>query len=101
MIARKAKSSPNWFLGVISDEQGRSFTQSLDFLPPGTKYVATIYRDAPTAHWQNNPMAYIIEKFIVDNKTVMSLKLAAGGGTAISLMPAIADEVKSIKKYKK
>ncbi|RYF80556.1 MAG: hypothetical protein EON98_13330, partial [Chitinophagaceae bacterium] len=53
----------------------------------GKKYTATIYRDAPDAHWQKNPKAYVIEKITVDNKTVLNLKLAPGGGTAISIRP--------------
>ncbi|MFL5773996.1 MAG: glycoside hydrolase family 97 protein, partial [Flavisolibacter sp.] len=62
-IARKQKNSDNWFLGSITDENARTFTQSLSFLDNGKSYIATIYRDAPTAHWQNNPKAYVIEKF--------------------------------------
>lgn len=100
MIARKAKKSSNWFLGVITDEEARKFTQALSFLDNNKKYIARIYRDAANAHWQNNPMEYAVENFIVDNKTVLKLNLAAGGGTAISLMPASDSEVKSIKKYK-
>jgi glucan 1,4-alpha-glucosidase len=99
LIARKAKNSSNWFLGAITDEQARSFTQSLSFLNGNKKYVAKIYHDAANADWQKNPMAYAIDSFIVDNKTVLKLNLAPGGGTAISFMPANDSEVKMIKKY--
>ena len=64
------------------------------------KYMARIYRDAPGAHWQTNPMAYAIDSFIVDSKTILKLALAPGGGAAISLIPATASEVKSVRKYK-
>ncbi|MBI3137704.1 MAG: glycoside hydrolase family 97 protein [Sphingobacteriales bacterium] len=101
IIARKAKGKNDWFLGAITDENARTFTESLSFLDADKKYVATVYRDADSAHWQNNPEAYRIEKFIVDNKTTLKLKLAAGGGTAVSLMPANAEELKQYKKYKK
>jgi glucan 1,4-alpha-glucosidase len=100
IISRKAKNSSNWFLGAITDEQARNFTQSLSFLDAGKKYVAKIYHDAPNADWQNNPMAYVIESFIVDNKTNLKLSLVQGGGTAISFMPASNIDVKTIKKYK-
>ena len=40
------------------------------------------------------------EKFLVDSKTTLKLKLAPGGGTAVSLMPANAEELKLYKKYK-
>ncbi len=101
IIARKAKGKNDWFMGAITDENARTFTESLSFLDADKKYVATVYRDADSAHWQHNPEAYRIEKFIVDNKTALKIKLAAGGGTAVSLMPAKAEELKQYKKYKK
>jgi len=100
IISRKAKNSPNWFLGAITDEQARNFTQPLSFLDPSKKYVAKIYHDAPDADWQKNPIAYVIDSFIVDSKTNLRITLAAGGGTAISFMPASGDEVKTLKTYK-
>ncbi len=98
--ARKAKGKNNWFLGAITDENARNFTPVLDFLDAGKQYVATIYRDADNADWKNNPEAYVIEKFLVDNKTGLRLKLAAGGGTAISFMPASVAASTLLKKYK-
>jgi hypothetical protein len=100
MIARKAKNSSNWFLGVITDEAARKVTQPLSFLDANKKYIAKIYRDAADADWQKNPMAYAIDSFIVDSKTTLKLNLAPGGGTAISFMPASDGEVKTMKKYK-
>lgn len=99
IMARKEKGKSNWFLGAITDEQARSFTTPLTFLGPGKQYIATIYRDADNADWQTNPEAYTIEKFVVDNRTTLSLKLAPGGGTAISLLPATPASLKQTKKY--
>ncbi len=100
VIARKQKGSDNWFMGAITDENSRTAVGSLSFLDAGKKYIATIYRDADNAHWQNDPMAYTIEKFVVDRNTNLKLKMAAGGGAAISIMPASASAVKGLKKYK-
>jgi hypothetical protein len=100
IVARKAKGKEDWFLGAITDEEKRSFKVPADFLDAGKKYKATIYRDASDAHWKENPEDYVIENFIVDRKTILSLKLAAGGGTAIRFSPATAEEIKSLKKYK-
>lgn len=100
VISRKAKGSPNWFVGAITDEQSRTTTGSLSFLDKGKKYVATIYRDAPNADWKTNPSAYVIEKWIVDSSSILKLKLAPGGGAAVSLMPASSGDTKKIKKYK-
>jgi glucan 1,4-alpha-glucosidase len=100
IIARKAKGSNSWFLGAITDEMARNFTTSLFFLDTDKKYIATIYHDADNADWKNNPEAYIIEKYLVDSKTVLKLKLVPGGGTAVSLTTATAEEIKLFKKYK-
>jgi hypothetical protein len=100
IMARKAKKKDNWFMGAITDENARNFTSLLDFLDEGKSYVATIYRDADNADWKDNPEAYVIERFIVNNKTMLRLKLAPGGGAAISLVPAGAGEMKQFKKYK-
>ena len=100
IIARKAKGSDRWFAGAITDEQARQFNTSLSFLDAGKTYVATVYHDAPTAHWKENPEAYIIDKYLVNAQTNLKLNLVPGGGTAISLWPANADELKQLKKYK-
>ena len=90
MIARQGKQDGGWYVGAITDENARMLVLSLSSLglDPNKKYTATIYRDADNAHWQNNPKAYAIEKKTVDSKTVLNLKLAPGGGTAISIVEA-------------
>jgi len=100
ITARKAKGKESWFLGAMTDENARNFTTRLSFLDAGKKYVATLYRDGDKADWKNNPEAYMIEKFIVDNQTALLLKLAPGGGTAISFVPASAADTKTLKSYK-
>lgn len=84
-IARKAKGKNEWYIGSITDENPRNFSIKLDFLASGKKYKAIIYADAADAHWEKNPMATNITEQIVDKNTVLNLKLAAGGGTAISI----------------
>jgi hypothetical protein len=61
---------------------------SLDFLDAGKKYLATVYKDAPDADWKDKPEAYVIEKVTVTSKTKLALKLAAGGGAAVSIVAA-------------
>ena len=99
-IARKEKGNNNWFLGAITNENNRSITLPLIFLDKSKKYIATIYADAENADWKNLPEAYKIEKFIVDCTSILKLKLAKGGGAAISFMPATADQLALIKAYK-
>ena len=85
-IARKAKNSNNWFLGAITDENKRETTIKLNFLDADKKYIATIYKDADDADWEKNPKAYKIETKTVSAKDKINLKLANGGGAAISFM---------------
>jgi hypothetical protein len=100
-IARKEKGKPNWFIGSVTDENSRTASVNLSFLDKGTSYLATIYRDAADADWQSNPEAYTIETFKVDAATILKVKLAKGGGAAISIRPATSnDDLKKIKKYK-
>ncbi len=86
LIARRDKQSPNWYVGAITDEVSRDLPLNLNFLEPGKTYEATIYRDAPTADWDKNPEAYVIEKKTVTAKTKLNLHLANGGGCAIQLV---------------
>jgi alpha-glucosidase len=88
IVARKAKNSEEWFLGAITDEEGRTFTVPLDFLTPGRKYVAEIYADGPGANWSTNPLPVTISKRNVDSSTHLSVVLAPGGGQAIRIRPA-------------
>ncbi|WP_426060781.1 glycoside hydrolase family 97 protein [Hymenobacter sp. B1770] len=88
-IARKAKGKDEWYLGSITDEQARQQPVQLDFLTPGTRYVATIYADGKRADWEKNPMAYQIRKVTVTSKSALKLQLASGGGAAVSFKPVV------------
>jgi hypothetical protein len=98
-IARKAKNKDEWYIGSITDEQPRTSNISLNYLTPKRMYVATIYSDRADAHWENNPMAYQIQNFIVNDQTKLKINLASGGGAAISLKPASEQDLKKFKPY--
>lgn len=85
-VARKAKNSQNWFVGAITNENARETAISLDFLDKNATFQATIYADAANASWQANADKYVITKQMVTAKDVLTLKLAKGGGCAISLV---------------
>ncbi|MBL0357994.1 MAG: glycoside hydrolase family 97 protein [Chitinophagaceae bacterium] len=99
-IARKEKGKNSWFIGAITDENSRIANIPLWFLNAVEKYTVTIYGDGEGADWKTNPEAYKIEQFIVTGKTVLILKLANGGGAAVSVMPATAEQLKKLKMYK-
>ena len=83
IIARKAKGTGEWFCGGVTDENAREFDISLDFLPEGT-FAATLYADAPDAHYLTNPQAYSITETNVSSADSIHVRMAPGGGFAIS-----------------
>lgn len=87
VMARQDKHSKRWFVGATSNEQARRLTLPLSFLDADKSYDAVLYLDAPDAHWQNNPMAYQIQRRTVNSKEVLALALAPGGGAAIEFIP--------------
>jgi hypothetical protein len=84
-IARKEKGKGNWFIGAVTDENARMMSVPLSFLEKGRKYKAVIYKDGVGADWKANPEAYAIETLTVDSKTQLAVKLAPGGGAAVSI----------------
>jgi glucan 1,4-alpha-glucosidase len=98
-IARKAKNRDEWYIGAITDENARAAEVPLNFLAPQRQYVATVYADTSDAHWQSNPMKYQIGNSLVNGQTRLKLALAPGGGAAVSLKPASADDLKRLKPY--
>lgn len=84
-VARLDKNSENWYVGAITDENPRTALIDLSFLPKDGKYEATIYEDAPDAHWKNNPQAYRIRKIKVKSGIKLRQPLAPGGGAAIQI----------------
>jgi glucan 1,4-alpha-glucosidase len=87
-IARKEKGKNNWFIGAITDENNRAAIVPLGFLRKGVKYVATVYADAYNADWKTNPEAYAIKQLNVTAGSTLTLKLAKGGGAAVSIKPS-------------
>ena len=82
-IVRRDRHSDNWYLGAITDEQGRELEVSLSFLDPGRTYTAQIYRDGDDAHWKTAPQDIVIEERQVTSTDTLPLRLAPGGGQAI------------------
>ena len=86
-VARKAKGSDNWYVGNTAGNEPFTSKISFDFLEKGKDYIATIYADAPDAHYKSNPQAYTIRKVKVTSKSKLTQRSAPGGGYAISIVP--------------
>ena len=74
-----------WYVGGVTDENAREVSVKLDFLQPGVRYEAIVYADAPDADYEKNPQAYTITRQTVTCETVLNLRMARGGGFAVSL----------------
>ena len=87
-IAREERNTGNWFVGGITDENSREITVNFYFLDDGITYNAVIYRDSDNADYRTNPTAVEIERMKIEKDNSLDVKLAGGGGFAISLFAA-------------
>lgn len=85
IVARKDRHGNDWYLGGVTNDMDRNCEVNLDFLSPDETYIATIYMDGVTAHYDTNPESYIISSFEANNKLTIPIRMAAGGGFAMSI----------------
>jgi alpha-glucosidase len=87
-IARKDRNSEAWYVGSVTDGAARTLALPLDFLAPGLRYLAEIYRDGDEADYRTaHRHDLVVERREVDAGSTLMLKLAPGGGQAIRLVP--------------
>lgn len=82
-FARQERDGNDWYVGALTDEKARELTIKLDFLTPGKRYQAQIYRDSDKANWIDNPYDITIEQKTVNASDSLTLPLATSGGAAI------------------
>lgn len=86
VTARKDRNSDDWYLGGAADEKGRDVSVPLKFLEANRTYVAQIYRDGATAHYEGDGrFDIVIEERRVTASDALQLTMAPGGGFAIRL----------------
>lgn len=86
-MARKDWNSDEWYIGSITNEEARTIEIDLSFLEDNLDYKAEIYADGENADYKSNPESVKISTQIVNAGMLMNLELAAGGGTALRLVP--------------
>lgn len=84
VVARKDYDSEDWYVGGVTDENGRRMRLELKFLADGP-YEAEIYMDNERAHYRDNPFGIEIEKRKVGKNDAIDVYMAPGGGFAIRL----------------
>ena len=85
IVARQAKDSGQWFVGGVTDELSRSFDVPMSFLDAGKNYEVTLYADSEDADYKTNPQSYVISKVNVTSESVVPVRMAPGGGFAMSI----------------
>ncbi len=86
-IARKERGGKNWYIGAVGDEEARNVSFNLDFLTPGKKYTAEIYRDGDDADYRTEKRHSIaIERKTLVSTDMLNMRIAPGGGFAIRLV---------------
>ena len=86
VFARQGRGSENWYIGGITDEQAREVSVPLSMLGEG-EFQLTLWRDAEDADWQSRPYAYTIEEHAVTQADTLTIRMAAGGGFAATIVP--------------
>ena len=88
-IARKERGGEGWYVGAVGDENAHTVSFKLDFLSPGMRYKAEIYRDGDDADYRTDKRHSIaIESKVLTSADSLTLRIAPGGGFAIRLVPA-------------
>lgn len=86
VVARQEWESTNWFIGGVTNEEGRKVELYLDFLDPDINYIATIYRDSEDAHYRDHQVGYVIEEKVLRRGDKIEVYMAPGGGFAMKLV---------------
>ena len=86
-ITTARRHKDQWFVASATNEQARTLPIELDFLGPGVTYSATLYEDAPDAHFKTNREAYQVRKTQVTQGTTIQARMAPGGGHSVILTP--------------
>lgn len=86
VVARQEWESTNWFIGGVTNEEGRKVELYLDFLEPDINYIATVYRDSEDAHYRDHQIGYVIEEKVLRRGDKVEVYMAPGGGFAIKLV---------------
>jgi alpha-glucosidase len=82
-IALARKNGDSWYVGAMTDWEGRPLDLPLGFLGAG-EYEATIFADGPDAATEGTSLD--ISKMTVTAGARLTLKLAPGGGAAVLLL---------------
>ena len=84
LVARQ--KDDNWYLGGMTNWDGRDLEVDFSFLPEG-QFEAEIFRDGINAYREATD--YVREVVRVDRNTKMDIHMASGGGWAAIVRPVV------------
>ena len=105
------QSGEEWFLGAMSDANGRAIEVPLEFLSPrdetaqgngspqGPKYVAEIYSDGIGGGVDADQTALRKDVALVDPSSTILASMTRSGGTAVRLRPARGTDRRDLPEY--
>ena len=82
-VARR--SGAQWFVGAITNHEARQLTIPLDFLEPGRRYAAVVYRDDATMPARTRVRT---ERLAAEAAQTLTMALPPSGGQAVRFYPA-------------
>ena len=94
-IARR--HGDGWFVGAITNNDGRTIDLPLRFLSPGLRYVASTYEDGGDTVRTRTHVK--IGRAIVDASTIVRADLKPSGGIAIEIRPATREDLDRYPRY--
>nr|WP_254546452.1 glycoside hydrolase family 97 catalytic domain-containing protein [Halomarina sp. BND7] len=106
-IVTARRKGEEWYVGAMTDGDGRAVDVPLEFLNPGKngtrargpKYVAEIYSDGSDTRFDENPTDVRMDELIVDPSTTILASMAASGGQAIRLRPVSGTDMRVLPTY--
>lgn len=88
-----------WFLGAMTDEQGRDFQIDLSFLEASETYIAHIFADGKGTNWQSNPTEIEIGRYLVTAKDSIHIVMSPAGGQAIRFTKCDDSDIQPIRIF--
>ncbi|MBR4842972.1 MAG: glycoside hydrolase family 97 catalytic domain-containing protein [Bacteroidaceae bacterium] len=84
IVMARQNTDGDWLIGAATNEDARTLSIPLNFLPKRGKYTATVNTDADDTHYRTNRETFETESGLqVNSKSVLELKLAPGGGACV------------------
>jgi alpha-glucosidase len=83
IVARQGREDLNWYIGGVTNDEGRKINILFDFLDDGVIYDVELYRDGADAHYRERQLAYEIEQRKIKKGDRMDIYMAPGGGFAM------------------